>query len=139
MVFFRTLARDLAALVSRLARAPVAWLALAAVVLEPRLYAIWRARRRRRRAAWIDDAAAVPAELRALVRDVERRWRALGRPRQAARGLLEHARALCSDTASAAPVPAPLAAACLEIVETYYRARFGGQAPDTEELTRLRR
>ena len=67
-----------------------------------------------------DDGAPVSAELRALVRAVERRWAASGQRRPASRGLLEHARAV--EAGTNAP---PEAEADRRVVEAYYRARFG--------------
>jgi hypothetical protein len=137
--FLRALGRSAEALARQLASQPLAWLLLAAVAAGPRVLRAWHSRRRRRRASGRDDAAAVPAELRALVREVERRWRVHGRPRPAGRGLLEHARALCLQDAASATMPAPLAAACREVVEAYYRARYGGETVPREELARLAR
>jgi hypothetical protein len=85
-----------------------------------------------------DAIPAVPADLRALLREVERRWAALGRPRPAGRGLLEHARALAADTSSGTPMPAALVAAAQDIVRVYYGVRFGGEAPDLAETILLR-
>ena len=59
------------------------------------------------------------------MREVERHWRALGRPRPPSRGLLEHARAVAAKGA-------------LDVVEAYYKARFGGEPPDPTETARLR-
>jgi hypothetical protein len=94
-------------------------------------------RRRRLREAGLDPRAGVPAELRAIVRDLERRWAALGRPRPPGRGLLEHARAVTTDRAPAPPVPEALGAAGRDVVDAYYRARFGDRPPGPDELSRL--
>jgi transglutaminase-like putative cysteine protease len=121
--FLAWLGREMASLARRAAREPLAWLLVLPLLLGPWLVRLWRARRRRRREAARDAIPVVPAELRALVREVERRWAALGRPRPAGRGLLEHARALSVGQ---------------EIVGVYYRVRFGGEAPDPAETARLR-
>ena len=134
----RHIARELARLLARAAREPVVWLVAFTLALGPRLMRSWRSRRRRRRAAALDASTAVSAELRALVREVERRWAALGHPRPPGRGLLEHARALAADEAPGAPFPAGTAASARDVVEAYYRARFGGEPPDPAEAARLR-
>ncbi len=72
------------------------------------------------------------------MREVERRWRALGRPRPPGRGLLEHARAVAVDGALGPPVPSGIATAARDVVEAYYRARFGGEPPDAGVTARLR-
>ena len=79
----RQVARELSRVVARAVREPVLWLVALSLALGPRLVRSWRSRRRRRRAAALDASPAVSAELRALVREVERRWTALGRPRPA--------------------------------------------------------
>jgi hypothetical protein len=117
-------------------REPLAWLILLLLALAPRLVRLWRARRRRLREAARDAAPVVPADLRALLRDLERQWTAIGRPRPAGRGLLEHARALAASEAAAGP--AAVRAAGREVVLAYYRVRFGGEAPDPTETNRLR-
>jgi hypothetical protein len=132
--FLRHAFGDLGRLALRAAREPLAWLFALAVAAGPRLLRSWRSRRRLRRAA-DRDAANVPGALRALVREVERRWAAVGRPRPAGRGLLEHARALEEGPAPSLP---PAARAGQDIVLAYYRARFGGETPDPAETARLR-
>jgi hypothetical protein len=136
--FLVWLGRKAASLARRAAGEPVAWLLAAMLALGIGLGRWWHARRRRPRLAAHDAIPEVPPELRALVRDVERRWAALGRPRPAGRGLLEHARTLGVDTVSGPPAPATLPAAAQEIVRVYYRVRFGGEVPDPAETTRLR-
>jgi hypothetical protein len=86
------------------------------------------------------EVAPVPAELADLVRGLERRWRAGGRPRPPGRGLLEHARALArpGERAAEAPFPTALVEAGVLVVSAYYRARFGGETPAPGELARLR-
>jgi hypothetical protein len=121
--FLAWLGQEAASLARRAAREPLAWLLVLPVALGPWLVRLWRARRRRLQAVARDAIPTVPADLRALLREVERRWAALGRPRPAGRGLLEHARAV---------------AVGQEIVGVYYRVRFGGEAPDPAETTRLR-
>jgi transglutaminase-like putative cysteine protease len=121
----RQVARDLARVAARAVREPFLWLAAVTLALGPRLVRSWRSRRRRRRAAALDASPAVPAELRALVREVERRWASLGRPRPPGRGLLEHARALAVDGTR-------------DVVDAYYRARFDADPPDAAETARLR-
>jgi transglutaminase-like putative cysteine protease len=134
----RQVARDLSRVVARAVREPVLWLVLLGLAVGPRLVRSWRSRRRRHRAAALDTSPAVSGELRALVREVERRWTALGRPRPPGRGLLEHARSLAVEGAPGAPVPSGMATAVHDVVEAYYRARFGGEPLDPAETARLR-
>jgi hypothetical protein len=136
--FLAWLAREAASLARRAVHDPVAWGLALFLALGVGLARWWRTRRRRGRPTARDATPAVPPDLRALLREVERRWVALGRPRPAGRGLLEHARALAADGGSATTVPPSLAAAAQEIVRAYYRARFGGEAPDPAETNRLR-
>ena len=136
--FLSWLGREIASLAQRAVREPLAWALALLLAVSPWLVRAWRSRRRRQGEAARDGIATVPADVRSLLRDVERRWAALGRPRPAFRGLLEHARALAADGGPGAPVPAALLAAGREIVGVYYRARFGGEAPDPAETTRLR-
>ena len=121
MAFLGWLARGLLSAAGRVLREPLAWAVALLLGLGPRLFRHWRARVRRRREAI--PSAPVDPELRALVREVEHRWVAHGRPRPASRGLLHHAREM--DVGRA-------------IVEAYYRARFGGSPPEPGELERLR-
>jgi hypothetical protein len=111
-------------------REPLVWLAAAALVLGPRAARrMRRALRRRQRSA---------AELRALVRELERRWSAHGRPRPAGRGLLEHGTALAgAPPAGLAPVPPRLAEAGTRIVRAYYRSRYGGETLPHADVRRL--
>jgi hypothetical protein len=134
----RQVARELSRVVARAVREPVLWLVALGLALGPRLVRSWSSRRRRRLAAALDASPAVSAELRALVREVERRWRALGRPRPPSRGLLEHARAVAVEGAPGPPAPSGIAMAARKVVEAYYRARFGGEPPDPAEMGRLR-
>jgi hypothetical protein len=134
--FLAWLGRETASLARRAVREPLAWLILLLLAFAPRLVRLWRARRRRLREAARDAAPVVPADLRALLRDLERQWTAIGRPRPAGRGLLEHARALAASEAAAGP--AAVRAAGREVVLAYYRVRFGGEAPDPTETNRLR-
>ena len=136
--FLGWLGRELGARAGRAAREPLAWLLALLVTLGPRLVRSWRARRRRRQEAAHEPGVAVPAGLRAIVRDLERRWAALGCPRPAGCGLLEHARALATDRAPGPPVPAALLAAGREVVEAYYCARFGNATPGKDEISHLR-
>jgi transglutaminase-like putative cysteine protease len=136
--FLRHVTGELTRLAVRAAREPVLWLAALTAALAPRLIRYWRSRRQGRRAAALDTSPAVPAELRALVRVVERRWVSVGHPRPPGRGLLEHARSLLPGGAPGPPVSDPMAAAARDVVEAYYRARFGGEAPDAVETARLR-
>jgi hypothetical protein len=78
---------------------------------------------------------AVPADLRALVRELEQRWTGAGHARPAGRGLLEHA---CGLGGATPPPPPALAAAGPPIVTAYYRARFGGEALSRGERIALR-
>ena len=129
LVFLRKLAADAGRLAARLVREPLAWvfaLALAAAALVVRW---WRARARRLPPpAGRDEAEAVPAELRGLVAELERRWRSLGHPRPPGRGLLEHA---TSPTT-------PLGVTGTRIVRLYYEVRYGGVTVASNDLTALR-
>jgi transglutaminase-like putative cysteine protease len=134
----RRLARDVAAALVRGAREPILWLVAVVAALGPRLVRAWRSLRRRRSAAPEADAA-VPAELRALVRRLEQRWTAQGRPRPPSVGLLEHARALSREGAlDGSAAPAGVGTAACDVVEAYYRARFGDEPPDPLATDRLR-
>ena len=141
LAFLRWLGREALSLAARGVREPVVWLVAAALVFGRgvwrRLYGLLRRRRDDRRR---DDTAHVSADLRVLVRDLERRWSSHGRPRLPSRGLLEHASALAGPPpAGAAELPAPLVEAGAEIVRAYYMARFGeGETPSPEQLRRLR-
>jgi transglutaminase-like putative cysteine protease len=137
---FRGLVDDLGRLLQAAARKPASWLALAAALLAALSRPLWRAilRFHRRLRPRHDPAAeAVPADLRALVRELERRWTRVGRDRPPARGLLEHARRL---TAASGPtaLPTGLAEVGTRIVEAYYRARFGAEMPSGPQLEALR-
>ncbi len=129
----RELAAEIARVAGRVVRQPSLWLLTAMVVLGPRLVRSWRARRHRRLAAALDQKL-VPVDLRALVRDIERRWSSLGRPRPLARGLIEHCRSLDAD-----PTLGTREAAAMEraVLDAYYRARFGAEPPDAFEIARL--
>ena len=75
VAFGRWLAARVAALVGDLVRAPLVWLALAAAVLGRfALRALARFRRRAPTPTRDAAEAAVPADLRALVRVLEQRW-----------------------------------------------------------------
>jgi transglutaminase-like putative cysteine protease len=142
LAFLRWLGGGVASLVARAVRDPLCWLLAAVVVLGPAAWRRLRALRetRRRTLAREREAARVPAELRARVRDLERRWKAHGHPRPASRGLLEHASALEGPPPPGAPpLPEPLVDAGGEIVHAYYEARFGeGEVPAEDVFTRLR-
>jgi len=134
--FGRWLAARLAAALERAVRSPIAWLVLLGVALGRFVLRRVRARLRRPPPAPRDLAdEAVPADLRALVRELERRWAGAGRSRPRGRGLLEHAHRVASGTP---PAPRALAAAGPRIVAAYYRARFGGEAPSGAEQLALR-
>ncbi len=134
--FARWLAGRLTAVLEQAVRSPLAWLALAGVVLGRRLLRAIRGFVRRPPPPPRDLAdRAVPEDLRALVRDLERRWAGLGIARPPGRGLLEHARRV---TGATPPPPPALAAAGPRVVEAYYRARFGGEAPTADERDALR-
>ena len=122
LAFLRWAGGAFLSLAGRLVREPAAWLVGAALVAGPGLARRLRVLLQRPSRAARDGALHVPAELRSLVRELERRWAANGRPRPAGRGLLEHATAV--ETGDS-------------IVRAYYRARFGGEAPGPEELKRL--
>ncbi len=135
--FLSWLAGRVAASALALVREPLVWLALAAVLVA-RL--VLRALPRfRRRAPTRDTAeAAVRADLRALVRSLERRWAAAGCPRPPGRGLHEHALRLAARKDAAPELAATVAEAGPPIVEAYYRARFGGKAASGELIESLR-
>jgi len=143
LAFLRWLGGEVLSLAARAVREPLAWLVLVALAFGP---AVWRrlrallARRRvfRDRQA---EAARVPADLRALVRDLERRWVAHGHPRLRSRGLLEHASALAAPSGPGTPEgPVALGDGGTDIVRTYYEVRFGGIAPPSlDRIRQLRR
>lgn len=99
---------------------------------------LWRRRGRlalrRRCAAAVAPPAAVDPALGALVSRLERRWSELGHPRLPHRPPLEHLLSLPDDA-----VPEGERAAGRAVVDCYYRARYGGRAPDAETLERLGR
>ncbi len=142
VAFFRWLGTSVASFVTRAVREPVFWLVVTAVVLAPgaerRLRGLLEARRRARERE--TEAAAVPADLRSLVRDLERRWSDSGHPRPPSRGLREHASSLCaSPPPGARPIPDSLVETGSEIVRVYYEARFGGTvSPPRGAVRRLR-
>jgi transglutaminase-like putative cysteine protease len=88
------------------------------------------ARRPRSRAD--EGASVVPSELRRLLAQVERLWAHRGSPRPASQGLHEH---LANLTPQLTPEELRLSAL---VVESYYRASFGGQAPTEEQLAQAR-
>jgi hypothetical protein len=134
--FGRWLAGRLAAALEQAVRSPLAWLVLLGLALGRFVLRVVRARLQRAPPPPRDSAdEAVPADLRALVRELERRWAGAGLARPAGRGLLEHAHRVVGATPP--PLPA-LAAAGPRIVEAYYRARFGGVAPPAAEGIALR-
>ena len=93
----------------------------------------WRQRSgkpRRRAAAAPPDG--VDPKLLALLRDVEALWAALGHSRPAHRALLEHVEAWPESALG----PAARTASS-EVVQCYYRSRFGGRVPAAEELAHL--
>jgi hypothetical protein len=74
------------------------------------------------------DAGGVPAELVHLMRTLDGVWKRSGHPRPASRAPLEHLRGL--------PSPSRIG---LELVEAFYRCRYGGSAPTQNEIAGLRR
>jgi transglutaminase-like putative cysteine protease len=76
---------------------------------------------------------AVPPDLKAAVGAIEKHWSRRGRPRPASSGLREHLDRLPTDALS----PEERETSLL-VVESYYRASFGGQLPSSEELAVLR-
>jgi len=96
-----------------------------------------RLRRRRRRRPMVAAAAAsapVPADLNAALGKLEKHWRRRGRPRPASCGLREHL-----DGIPAGVLSPEERSTSLLVVESYYRASFGGRSPSSEELAGLRR
>jgi Transglutaminase-like superfamily/TgpA N-terminal domain len=139
LAFLRWAVGALVSLAGRLVRSPLAWLLAAAVVLGPRLLRRLRRLLRAGSRSRHDEASVVPADLRALVRDVERLWAAHGHPRPRGRGLLEHACALGGAPPPGRPsLPASLVESSGRIVREYYRARFGGEVLSAEEVRWLR-
>ncbi len=133
--FLRWAGDGLAALGRALVSRPWVPVALVLALASPRLTRWIRARYRQRRREH-HASSGLPLELRQAVADLERRWRLCGRPRPPSRGLREHAAALASSPS--ADGPAPSAEAVHELLDVYYRARFGGQPPDPAALGRLR-
>ena len=128
VAFLRKLAADAGRLAARLVQEPLAWLLALALTAAALVVRWWRGRARRPPAsARRDEVEAVPAELRGLVAELERRWRSLGHPRPPGRGLLEHA---TSPTT-------PLGDTGTRIVRLYYEARYGGATVATGDLTAL--
>jgi transglutaminase-like putative cysteine protease len=139
LAFLRWLGSSLVSAAARAAREPLVWLTAGALVLAGLGLRLLRQRRRMRSRAAAAGTATVPADLRALVRELERKWTAHGRGRPRARGLLEHAANLRdSAPAGAPPVPASLLDAGSRVVSVYYRARFGAEASALDEVRRLR-
>ena len=101
---------------------------LLAVLIAVRARRLWRSRPRRAPT----EIRAEPTELERLLAELETRGSALGSPRPKSRGLLEHWRGL-----DASGLPAALQTIGIQIVETYYRARYGGSEPTEEQLRRL--
>jgi transglutaminase-like putative cysteine protease len=137
LAFLRWAGGALLSAARHLALQPLVWLLGAVLVLGPRLRRslrrILQARRNVRA-----RAPAVPPEMHALVRRLERLWAAHGRPRPPGRGLLEHASALGDAPPPGRPsVPLPLVESSDRIVRAYYSARFGGEAPSPEDVRRL--
>lgn len=131
LALLRALWADLGRALRLAASSLVAWVALALLLVGRPL---WRFARTRQR-LWARPAveapeAAVPADLRALVRELERRWASAGVPRPPARGLLEHADRLAA-TGRGGATGQSIAAA-------YYRARFGGESPRTSDVEAMR-
>jgi transglutaminase-like putative cysteine protease len=91
-------------------------------------------RRRGPRATVAATSAAVPTDLRAALARVEKHWARCGRPRPPARGLREHLEAIPPGT-----LPAGAREISARVLESYYRASFGGQPPSSQELAELRR
>jgi transglutaminase-like putative cysteine protease len=92
-----------------------------------------RIRRGRPPAAGAPGRAVAPALADAL-RRVEAHWERRGRPRPAARGLVEHL-----DLLPAGLLDRDGEAVCRRVVGSYYAAAFGGLAPSDDELDRLDR
>jgi hypothetical protein len=130
----RKLASAVGQVVTRAARQPLTWILLIAVIAGRWL---WRVLRNRRRAALEapEPSASVPAPVRALVRDLEWRWRAAGRSRPPGHGLLEHARLLSAEPRR---LPPSVARAGPLIAALYYSSRFGGAAATEEDCRALR-
>jgi len=92
----------------------------------------WWASRRRRAAIQQAGSERVPAELRALLSHVERHWDRCGHRRPPSLGLREHLDALPPEALSPA-----VRAASLRVVDSYYRASFGGRPPSEQEMEDL--
>jgi Transglutaminase-like superfamily/Domain of unknown function (DUF4129) len=136
--FLRWAGGALLSLAGRLVQSLLVWVLAAAALLGPRLLRRLRQLLRARRDVR-EPAPAVPADLHALVRRLERLWAAQGRPRSPGRGLLEHASALRdAPPPGRPPLPDSLVGAGDRIVRAYYRAPFGGETPAPQETRRLR-
>jgi len=139
LAFLRWLGRETVTLLGRVVREPALWLVVLMLALGPAVLRRLRRRSERRRSVGFEESLRVPADVRAVVRELERRWAALGRPRPVSRGLLEHARVLAEPSPpGTTPVPGSLKDAGDRIVRAYYRARFGQETLRPEEVQSLR-
>jgi len=94
----------------------------------------WRRRSRAAKAAVpaTTEVAAIDPELHACLTRLEQLWTSVGHPRPPHRGPLEHVQALPAGQE-------PLRRLSLEVVDSFYRGAYGGQAVPAEETARLRR
>jgi len=137
--FLGWLGRETVALLGGLVREPGVWLIVAVVALGPAALRRLRRRSERRRSIGFEESLRVSADVRALVRELERRWTSLGRPRPVSRGLLEHARFVRGPSPPGSnAMPESLASTGDRIVRAYYRARFGHQTLGPQEVQSLR-
>src|SRR5262249_53354818 len=95
---------------------------------------------RRRRAAERDaDAPPIPGELKALLQQVEQHWARRGHAPPPTRGFREHLDTLPRDplAAPARELRAAVRDVSAAVVDCYYRASFGRQAPSSASLSDL--
>jgi transglutaminase-like putative cysteine protease len=110
----------------------LAWAALAGAGLAAWRLGRWRPARSRSAAVRPATAEGVPPGLIALQARLDRLWSRHDAPRPPARAPREHALAI-----PAGRLPGALHEAGLEVVDCYYRARFGGHPPAAGEIDRL--
>jgi transglutaminase-like putative cysteine protease len=111
---------------------PLAGATAAVAALGALLVWLWRRWRRAAAADAAVDAPAVPPELRALLRRLERHWARAGVARPPASALLEHVQRL-----PASALPPPAVDTSRRIADAYYEAAFAGRMPDASLVAGL--